>query len=288
MSPEPISAVAGRVPAATAKAGFRLHPSYIAPLFITLVLLIAGFTVQILESPWKTAAAIGASIVTELILGRIFFGKWPNVASAYVSGISVGILLRSPHLWPYVYCAVLSISSKYVLRWHGRHLWNPSNFGIAASLVTLHNFGISTLTIQFGNSIGAMLVIWTLGSIIVGRLKRFHQCATYVVSFFAFAAVRALIQGTSYWAQVAPITGPMYQLFTFFMITDPKTTVRGKKGQMLVVFLVALLEAILRLNNNTHAPYYALFFVGPIANALEIWSDRRKATRLAASPAPAG
>ena len=67
----------------------------------------------------------------------------------------------------------------------------------------------------------------------------------------------------------------MYQLFVFFMITDPKTTVRTKWGQCVVAFLVAVAEMILRLNRVVHAPYYALFLVGPAANAIEIWWNRR-------------
>ena len=67
----------------------------------------------------------------------------------------------------------------------------------------------------------------------------------------------------------------MYQLFVFFMITDPRTTVRSKWGQMLVAFLVALVEAVLRLERVVHAPYYALFLVGPAANVVEIWWTSR-------------
>ena len=66
---------------------------------------------------------------------------------------------------------------------------------------------------------------------------------------------------------MAPITGPMYQLFIFFMITDPKTTVRSKTGQCVVVFLVALVEMVLRLDQIVYAPFYALFIVGPAAHA---------------------
>ena len=55
----------------------------------------------------------------------------------------------------------------------------------------------------------------------------------------------------------------MYQLFIFFMITDPKTTVTPKWGQCLVVFLVAVVEMILRLAQNVNAPFYALTIVGP-------------------------
>ena len=68
----------------------------------------------------------------------------------------------------------------------------------------------------------------------------------------------------------------MYQLFIFFMITDPKTTVRPKWAQCLVVFLVAAVEAVFRLMQFVHSPYYALFIVGPIANLIEIWQDERR------------
>jgi Na+-translocating ferredoxin:NAD+ oxidoreductase RnfD subunit len=75
---------------------------------------------------------------------------------------------------------------------------------------------------------------------------------------------------------VAPITGPMYQLFVFFMITDPKTTVRSRAGQYVVAFSVALAEFILRLDQVVYAPIFALFFVGPAANLIEIWLDSRR------------
>ena len=71
----------------------------------------------------------------------------------------------------------------------------------------------------------------------------------------------------------------MYQLFTFFMVTDPKTTVKSVKGQVLVVFLVAVLETILRLNEVVYAPFYALFIVGPVALLVEQWLETRKRLR---------
>ncbi len=88
----------------------------------------------ILESYQKTLLAIVTSIALELVLGQIFFHKWLHPASAYISGISVGILVRSPAFWPYALCAAISIMSKYVLRVKGRHIWNPSNFGISVLL----------------------------------------------------------------------------------------------------------------------------------------------------------
>lgn len=249
---------------------FSLDNRFLAPIFITLILLVGQLTFGMLESWSRTFLAIGVCVGCEVVLGRLLVGKFPYLASAYISGISVGILIRSPFFWPYALCAALSIMSKYVLRWRDRHLWNPSNFGVSAMLF-LYPAAVASLSIQWGNSIWPMAIIWCLGSLIVMRLKRFHICLTYVTAFLLLAYVRCLLTGKPYGASIAPLTGPMYQLFVFFMITDPKTTVHGTWRQCLVAALIAVVEMVLRLAEVIHAPYYALFLVGPAANVLEMW-----------------
>ncbi len=255
---------------------FSLDNRYIAPAFITCILLTGHLTFGILESYQKTLLAIVTSILLELVLGQIFYRKWIHPASAYITGISVGILVRSPAYWPYALCSALSITSKYVLRVKGRHIWNPSNFGISVMLFTAPET-VASLSIQWGNYLLPMLVIWALGSVIIWRLRRFHITGIYVASFIAFAFLRSWMTGSPWQSEIAPITGPMYQLFIFFMITDPKTTVRSTRGQCLVVFLIALLEMVMRLDQIVYAPFYALFIVGPIAMLVEIWMDSRRA-----------
>jgi Na+-translocating ferredoxin:NAD+ oxidoreductase RnfD subunit len=244
-------------------------------VFITLVLLVGHFSFGILESYPRTLLAIATSIALEFVLGWVFFRKWIHPASAYITGISVGILIRSPAFWPYALCSAISITSKYVLRTKGRHLWNPSNFGISVMLFLAGN-SVASLNIQWGNYLWPMLVIWVLGSIIIWRLRRFHITCTYVVAFLVFAVLRSWINGSPWQSEVAPITGPMYQLFVFFMITDPRTTVRSKFWQCVVAFAVASLEMILRLDQIVYAPYYALFVVGPSALLLEMWLGARR------------
>ena len=273
----------------------RLDPRFIAPIMITMILLVGQVSMHILEDYRKTLLAIVVSIATELALGKMTTGKWPHWASAYVSGISVGILLRSTDFWPYALCAAISIASKYVIRVNGRHLWNPSNLGIVCMLLLVPNY-VATLGIQWDNKLWAMVVIWIVGSLIVYRLKRFHICATYISFFVIYAGLRALLSHDSgtllsrFYQEVAPITGPMYQLFIFFMITDPKTTVHSKWGQILVAFLVATCECIFRMYGMfaspaanslgeivaSHAPYFALTLMGPSANLVEILRDKMK------------
>jgi enediyne biosynthesis protein E5 len=271
-------------PQSPLKRFFSPENRYLAPMFITTILVVGHLSFGILESYKKTAVAIVASLLAELILGRVYTGKFPNIASAYISGISVGILVRSPAVWPYLVCAVVSIMSKYVLRVYGRHIWNPSNFGISV-LVFLAPETVAALSIQWGNYLLPMIVIWCLGSVIIYRVRRFHITATYVVSFLVFAFLRSYLTGSPWQSEIAPLTGPMYQLFIFFMVTDPKTTVRSKLGQCIVVFIVAFVEMILRLNQVVYAPFYALFLVGPSAMIVDLWLASRKSE--AAVPARA-
>jgi hypothetical protein len=69
------------------------------------------------------------------------------------------------------------------------------------------------------------------------------------------------------------------------MVTDPKTTVRPFWGQVLVVFVVALVETVLRLSEVVYAPFYALFLVGPSALMIEAYLDHRRNNR---NPSPGG
>jgi enediyne biosynthesis protein E5 len=265
------------------KPAFRFDKRYLAPMLITLVLVAGQVSFGFLESWSRTALAIVTSILFELVLARVFVGTWPHLASAYVTGISVGILVRSPEYWPYALCSAISIASKYLIRVDGRHIFNPSNLGIVAMLL-LASDTVASLSVQWGNNLLPLMVVWFFGAAIIASVGRFHITFTYVVSFVIFSFIRAGITGHPWLSEVAPITGPMYQLFIFFMITDPKTTVYSKRGQVLVAFLVAVVEAVLRLIQVVNAPFYALFMVGPSAVLIEIAMKRRAGRRSISPP----
>ena len=107
-----------------------------------------------------------------------------------------------------------------------------------------------------------------------------HVTLTYVAGFVTLAALRHWIVGGPLLAEIAPITGPMYQLFIFFMITDPKTTVSTVRGRIIVAAAVAVAEAAIRLAGDFHVdtlsplypapPILALAIVGPVANLIDL------------------
>lgn len=279
-------------------------PRFQAPLLVTTILAVGDAAFNILENhpapPWlvsltggavleysPTFVAIVTTIVAELVLGRFFWGKWPHLASAYISGISVGILIKSSAVWPFVLCGLISIASKYVLRVGNRHIWNPSNFGVTAMLFLAPD-AVASLTVQAGNNGWAVAAIWVLGGMIMYRLGRFHIPLAFTAAFIPLAFLRSAYTHHAWQTELAPITSPMFQLYIFFMITDPKTTVRGWWRQVAVAVLVAMMETFLRLAfKDIHSLYHALFIVGPVTNLIEITADQRRATRAtAASPPP--
>ena len=262
---------------------FQQIKPFLAPFLITCILAGGQYEYSILEADHEgdifkgmpgTLVAIVVSIVFEMAMGRFATGRWPHLASAYITGISVGILLRTPLIWPYVVCSLLSISSKYALRVKNRHLWNPSNLGVSLLLFFVPG-DVVPLSLQWGNDIWVPIIIMCLGAFILFTIGRLHITLTYVAAFSLLAPLRSVFNGFPVETDLGVLLVPSYLLFMIFMITDPKTTTRTWPRQCTVAILVALVDTILRLCRETHAPYYALFMVAPITNLMEIWWESR-------------
>ena len=134
--------------------------------FTTLMIVwnVLGHTVLGFEQSWATpvtavAVAIGLHILLEIIDARAkgrelrftsSFGAFMNfLPPAIIPGFACGMLLYSnERLWPVVFAVVVSFASKVLLRapvGGGRyqHIFNPSNFGVAATLVLFPSVGFA-------------------------------------------------------------------------------------------------------------------------------------------------
>jgi len=257
-----------------------LEARYLIAFLVTLVLVVVQIRYHMVGGYARLATALGTCVAVEAVLSWFDRGRVTNLQSAYISGISLTLLTKPQGavLWPFVVGGILAIGSKYVLRDEKGHLWNPTNFAIVALLLAAPH-KVSVLSHQWGNDLVTNLVIWTFGVIIASRVKVLHLTATYVASFLVLAWMRATLTGQPVWPEIAPITGPMYQLFIFFMITDPRTIVRERKWQIVVVVVIALVEALIRMASdrgvalpiafNAAPPLVALFLVGPVALFIE-------------------
>lgn len=268
-----------------------LSPRHLITFLITAILVVGEWNYGIVGGYEKLALTLGTCVAVEAALALYLLGRFPSLQSAYITGISLSMLLRPQGglMWPFAVGAALSIGSKYVLRYRGRHLWNPSNLGIAV-LVLLAPERVALLSHEFGNDVAGNAVIWCLGIVVAAKARILHVSATYAVSFVVLAALRSALTGLPLLTEIAPLSGPMYQLLVFFMLTDPRTTVGTRRGRIVTVALIAVGEALIRLANDFELPGAVLFAPAPailslaIIGPIALWLDLRR-TAPAAKPA---
>jgi Na+-translocating ferredoxin:NAD+ oxidoreductase RnfD subunit len=194
---------------------------------------------------------------------------WP--ASAMLTGSGVALILRvvgtppddhwTTYAW-YVFAAVagLSLLSKYVIRYHGSHVFNPSNIGLVVAFVILGTSRVEPLDFWWAPlniwMIAAYAVILVGGLLITRRLHLLGLAATFWVGLAAGVGLLAgsghcmtaswsfaPVCGFDFWRVI--VTSPEVMIFLFFMITDPKTVPGGRVGRVVFGALVALASTLL-------------------------------------------
>src|SRR5881296_527730 len=128
----------------------NIDPRYLIAFLITLVLIVAQFRYHMVGGYARLAVALLTCMATEALLSWFVRGKIVNLQSAYISGLSLTLLIKPQGgaLWPFVLGGFLAIASKYVLQYRNNHLWNPTNFAIVALLLAMPS-RISVLSHQW-------------------------------------------------------------------------------------------------------------------------------------------
>ncbi len=239
---------------------------------------------------------------------------WP--ASALLTGNGVAFILRVPGTehgdwwsmngwWIFAGTAAVSLLSKYLIRIRGRHIFNPSNFGLVLCFLLLGPERADPLDFWWGPMSPWMALAL---AIIVGGglaiLLRLHLLEIAVGFWLAFAAGIAVLAATGHemtarW-HLGPITGfefwsvlvfsPEILVFLFFMITDPKTIPEGRLARRVYGVGIALLAVLLIAPQTTEfatkvAVLGALFLVCAAGGVLALLRSRALVPAL---PSPSG
>jgi hypothetical protein len=257
------------------------------------ILNIAGHLFLGFEQPWIVPfIALGAAYGTELLgesLDAFAHGRRPRfhgspvdvlkfLLSAHITGLATGMLLYAcDALWPVAFGASLAVASKYFFRVAVgrtpdgrqmiRHVLNPSNFGITATLLLFPQVGIAP-PYQFTENTSGW-VDWALPLVIIGSGSYLNLKATgriplilaWVTAFAGQALVRSAIHGTPWNAGLMPMTGFAFILFTFYMITDPATSPAKPLRQVAFGCAVALGYAVFMELHIVFGLFYALTLV---------------------------
>ena len=194
---------------------------------------------------------------------------WP--ASALLTGNGVAFVLRVPGTehgdwwstngwWIFAGTAAVSLLSKYVITFRGRHIFNPSNFGLVLCFVLLGPERADPLPFWWGPmSIWLALALCLIvfgGLKILSRLKLVGIATGFWLTFAAGMAVLAAsghemtapwhlgpIAGFDLWWLL--VTSPEILVFLFFMITDPRTIPETPRGRRVYAVSVGFLACLL-------------------------------------------
>ena len=245
----------------------RLHVAAIIVTIHVLGQVALGFHVSV---PQILAAILTCAVLeVALTFRRHRAIVWP--ASAMLTGSGVALILRVPstpqgdhwttHDW-YVFAGVAGVSllTKYLIRYRGSHLLNPSNVGLVAAFLLLGSSRVEPLDFWWSPLDGPMVLAYAViligGVVITYRLGLLAAAAMFwgglsagvglvaasghcMVARWAFAPVC----GFDFWRVI--VTSPEVLVFLFFMLTDPKTVPPGRVGRMLFALLLAVVTTAL-------------------------------------------
>lgn len=251
---------------------FRLKNKHVDPRIYQIAVLgtLIIYAVAYLNLPILPLVAITiplTSLSTQFLCSRLVHipFEW---RSALITACSLTLLMRTDTAWLAALAAIIAISSKFVLRLRGKHLFNPANLALVA--VTLSFDGAWISTGQWGQLAWFALFIAGAGWFVTTRSSRFDITLAFLLSYGTCLLIRALWLGD-------PLTIPLHQLqngalliFAFFMISDPASTPHSRFGRIIFAILVATAGFILQFGfYQPQGVIYALILSGLITPLLD-------------------
>ena len=212
--------------------------------------------------PLNSACAITASLLTQIVCSRLA-GVPLDLRSPLITGFSLSLLLRADEAWIHALAGVIGIGSKFVLRIDGKHIWNPAGIAIVILLfATPGHVWISPGS--WGSQVwfAALLVFFAI--LVLGAARRSDIAIFFIGTHTALLFARALWLGD-------PLAIPLHQLqsgslliFTFFMISDPRTSPDSRLGRFIFAASVALMAHYMAFFMQMRpALYIALIALSP-------------------------
>jgi Na+-transporting NADH:ubiquinone oxidoreductase subunit NqrB len=202
-------------------------------------LLIYGVAFLDLEiPPGRALLLIAVTLLTQWLCSRLWRFPSFDPRSALISGLSLCLLLRTNSAAFATLAAVAAIASKFVLRAHGKHIFNPTNFGIVATMLATGGVWVSPG--QWGNRAFFAFLLACLGGLVINRAARSDVTYAFLAFYLAVLFGRALWLGQPAAIPFHQLGSGAFLIFAFFMISDPRTTPDSRAGRILFALLVAL------------------------------------------------
>ena len=190
-------------------------------------------------TPGRVVLLLTTALATQWIGDRLVGGPpFRNAArSALISGLSLCLLLRTNRVELAILAAIVTIAAKFLIRIDGKHVFNPTNGGIVAMLLLSNQVWVSPG--QWGSAAFFAFLLACAGSLVVNRAARSDVTYAFIVCYCALLFGRSFYLGEPMAIPLHRLQSGALLLFTFFMISDPKTTPDSRIGRVAFAALVA-------------------------------------------------
>jgi Na+-translocating ferredoxin:NAD+ oxidoreductase RnfD subunit len=231
---------------------------------------VIGQTLLAFDHSWgQIFTAIVISCVLDTALSYWKSRQIVLPASGLITGMSLGLLVEAIPLWPFIVAPILAIGAKAFIQFKGRHLFNPSNFGLTVLLI-LAPATVTTLAAQWSGSMLVVMLVLIVGGFTSFRVSRWDLVVSFIVGFCLMAFIEQAITHSGYAFVYGPTLGAAFQIFAFSMLTDPKTTPQTRLMRIVFGLAVAVLDGILRLMNIQNSPFIALLCISACAPLVSV------------------
>ena len=230
---------------------------------------IVGFSFLGFNRSWTQMLAIVSSGAL-LDMGLSWFLRRKKIVplSAYISCCSLALLLNYAHAsWVLLFPVLLTIGSKYALTFKGRHIFNPSMFGVSMSLLLSHELITAAPAYQWagGDITVSLFMVMAAMTLFVVKIGK----NWLIVSFLIFYALQTGFRAWFLRHHLPPemlmlgtLTSPPFFLFVFYMLTDPATSPKSPKGQVLFAFVLTVVDLYLHVKESVFTFFYAALVMG--------------------------
>jgi len=195
-------------------------------------------------TPGRAGLLLGTALLTQAVCTRLWRLPRFDARSALISGLSLCLLLRTPFAAVAVLGAVITIASKFVVRWRGKHIFNPTNFGLVFLMLLGAPVWVSPG--QWGNVAFFGFLMACLGGLVVNRAARSDVTYAFLASFAALQFGRAAWALQRWPVPLHRMESGALLLFAFFMISDPKTTPNSRAGRIVFACLVTAVAGFIQ------------------------------------------
>jgi Na+-transporting NADH:ubiquinone oxidoreductase subunit NqrB len=225
--------------------------------------------------PDQVVLTFAAGLLTQAVCWRLTPSKPRTLRSAIITCLSLTLLLRADNLIAHPIAACAAIYSKSLVRFRGKHLFNPATFGLIFAIVLIPGTWVSPG--QWGQDVAVAGWVVMLGVLVTNRARRGDISWTFLAFYLGALARRIEYLGQRWAVWTHQLESGALLLFAFFMISDPMTGPNDRRGRIAHAAIVAAIAYAWQVHlYRTNGLIWALFIAAPLVPTWDaIWPARK-------------